>query len=435
METAKLNELEYVYEATLKALTDFSARFDNNEPFFQEIIAASFSVYGSNSRESYKNFNEIRKLLAPQINHATKNAIQPKHCPVFRSYAPDGNAAVYVDELEYSQGPTKKFTIGISLTLFKMSQGWRVVQLHVSTSSNITEEKPVLNQESNLPKKTASEPDSNLQEALDQLKAIQAQLIRQEKLASLGKLAAGIAHEIKNPLNFVINFSDLSIELLEEAFLEVAAIEKPEIKQEIISILEDVKNNLEKINQHGTRADNIVKSMLKHSRGGSGKPELVKINDLIREYVNLSFHGMRAGKKPINVSIVFELNEKTGEVPLIQEDFSRVILNLCNNAFDAMYEKLQKVEDKNTYTPQLTVKTMPEAGFIIVEIQDNGPGIPQEIKNKILQPFFTTKKGNEGTGLGLSISQDIIKAHQGKLEIFSEEGNFSRFVIKLPGIK
>ena len=280
-----------------------------------------------------------------------------------------------------------------------------------------------------------------LKETLKNLQATQSQLIQQEKLASLGQLTAGIAHEIKNPLNFVNNFSEVSLEMINEARTEVksekttafekvhtgvtdqndgAAFENVGNSGVLLSILDDIEANLITIHKHGTRADSIVKSMLHHSRGGTGKMEPTLLNPIIKEYVNLAFHGMRAGKNPINVDIVLQLDESVGEVPLIVEDFSRVILNLCNNAFDAM--RSASTSDNSIsggYTPKLTVRTHQIEKAITIEVQDNGPGIPDEIKDKILQPFFTTKKGTAGTGLGLSITNDIIKAHGGTLHISS----------------
>jgi len=297
-----------------------------------------------------------------------------------------------------------------------------------------------------------------LQKTLDDLKKTQDQLIQQEKLASLGQLTAGIAHEIKNPLNFVNNFSEVSLELVEEARDEVRS-QKAKVKREkkespleggserseqgddaisakdeasslILEILEDIEANLRKINEHGTRADGIVQSMLMHSRGGDGKMEPTDLNTLVKEYVNLSFHGMRAGKEAINVDIDLQLDETIGDVPLIAEDFSRVVLNLCNNAFDAMQGAGHKAQGARDYEPKLTVRTRSENGSAFIEIEDNGPGIPDEIKDKILQPFFTTKKGTQGTGLGLSITNDIIKAHGGSMEI-STGTSGSSFIIQL----
>lgn len=307
--------------------------------------------------------------------------------------------------------------------------------------------------------------------SLENLRATQEQLVQQEKLASLGQLTAGIAHEIKNPLNFVTNFSELSKDLLDEMIEEMnngnieAASETAQF----------IMGNLEKINSHGKRADSIVKSMLQHSRGGSGQMEPTALNPLIKEYVNLAFHGMRAGKNPINVDIRFELDEAIHEVPLLAEDFSRVVVNICNNAFDAMRDKSEKApkgrdweqhptkgkSEKNSplapasrnlgegsaspeslrerrgvlpsqsYNPKLTIRTLQTDKAVTIEFEDNGPGIPEEIKDKILQPFFTTKKGTAGTGLGMSITHDIVKAHKGDLSIKSKQGEGTTFTITL----
>jgi signal transduction histidine kinase/ligand-binding sensor domain-containing protein len=265
--------------------------------------------------------------------------------------------------------------------------------------------------------------------AYKNLKATQDQLLQQEKLASLGQLTAGIAHEIKNPLNFVNNFADVSMELIDDMREELANNNNAEA----LSLSEDIKNNLLKIHLHGTRADNIVKSMLLHSRGGSGKIEPTDLNAMIQEFSNLAFHGMRATKNPINVTITLNLEENIGKIPLYTDDFSRVILNLCNNAFDAMRDKLGSVENlTKKYSPELTITTKSHAEGVELIFADNGPGIPEEIQDKILQPFFTTKKGTEGTGLGLSITHDIIKRHNGSLTINSQLGHGTQFIIFLP---
>ena len=280
-----------------------------------------------------------------------------------------------------------------------------------------------------------------LNATLSELKTTQNQLIQQEKLASLGQLTAGIAHEIKNPLNFVNNFSEVSFEMIDEALEELAAVKTQDIafQREAIAeteaILANIKLNLTKIHEHGSRADGIVKSMLEHSRGGSGKMEPVDFNAMIKEYVNLSFHGMRASKNPIKVDIQLDLDESIGEIPLIAEDFSRVILNLCNNAFDAMRGKMTgdiRPKTVEAYNPKLTVRSKSKDNTITIEIEDNGSGIPDDIKDKILQPFFTTKKGTQGTGLGLSITNDIIKAHGGQVTIETKEHEGTTFIIQLP---
>jgi signal transduction histidine kinase len=293
----------------------------------------------------------------------------------------------------------------------------------------ITEEKALQTEKQNvILEAKVKERTMDLQKSLEDLKSTQAQLIQQEKLASLGQLTAGIAHEIKNPLNFVNNFSEVSIEMIEEIIdsrLKTQdsrrktqdtrqKTETEEIEEEI---LEDIKANLKKIHEHGSRANGIVTSMLQHSRGGTGKKEPTDLNALIKEYVNLSFHGMRAGKNPINLEIQLDLDESIGNINLIGEDFSRVLLNLCNNAFDAMRTTAE------LRPPKLTIRTKLQPEKVTIEVEDNGPGIPDEIKDKILQPFFTTKKGTEGTGLGLSITHDIVKAHGGELDIQSEPGS------------
>jgi signal transduction histidine kinase len=274
-----------------------------------------------------------------------------------------------------------------------------------------------------------SEEKQRVEETLAELKITQNQLIQHEKLASLGQLTAGIAHEIKNPLNFINNFSELSLELIGEVFEE---LEKPDNKyatENITAILQDVKQNLQKVYKHGSRADSIVKSMLMHSRGSSGVKVPTSLNTLISENVTLSFHSMRANKNPYNVSLDINLDENIGLVTVIAEDFSRVIINICNNAFDAMREKLAHSEG---YIPKLSITTSKSDNKILINIADNGPGIPEHIRDKIMQPFFTTKKGTEGTGLGLSITHDIIEVHGGELRVESKEGKGAEFTIILP---
>lgn len=294
-----------------------------------------------------------------------------------------------------------------------------------------------------------------IEEAYTELKAAQTQLIQQEKLASLGQLTAGIAHEIKNPLNFVNNFSDLSIELVEEVKEEFKKLKvDPQYEEEIEEIrdlLEDIEANQRKIFEHGSRADGIVKSMLQHSRGGTGDMKPEDLNSVIKEYVNLAFHGMRANPNPINLEIIMDFDDSFGEINMVREDFSRVVLNLCNNAFDAMREKANGKSEKSLrqpkevendkvvqgddssqgYHPKLTVRTSSDNDTVSIEIEDNGPGIPDEIRDKIMQPFFTTKRGTEGTGLGLSITNDIISAHGGTITINSKDSENEGTIVEI----
>jgi len=276
-----------------------------------------------------------------------------------------------------------------------------------------------------------------LEKSIKDYQELQEQLLLQEKLASLGQLSAGIAHEIKNPINFVNNFSELSIEYVDEIVEELQSLERNDTIAGIEDLLQDIKANLEKILLHGKRADGIVKSMLMHSRGGQGEFVPTHLNSLLQEFVNLAFHGMRAGKNPINVSFEWKLDPEVGMVSIIAEDFSRVIVNLCNNAFDAMRSKFNSLLENGgdqTFQPLLKIRTRQEKNLVVIEIEDNGAGIPEPILNRILEPFFTTKKAKEGTGLGLSITHDIVKAHKGTLAISSTEGEFTKFQITLPSI-
>ena len=265
-----------------------------------------------------------------------------------------------------------------------------------------------------------------LSKTLDDLKATQAQLIQSEKMASLGELTAGIAHEIQNPLNFVNNFSDVNKELANELEQEIDQGNYPNAK----AIAKDIKDNEEKINQHGKRADAIVKGMLQHSRSSSGKKELTDINALADEYLRISFHGLRAKDKSFNAEIKTDFDNNIGKINIIPQDIGRVILNLINNAFYAVDEK--KKQNGNGYEPTVAISTRRNNGKIEIRVADNGNGIPQKVLDKIFQPFFTTKPTGQGTGLGLSLSYDIVKAHGGEIKVVTKEGEGSDFVISLP---
>ena len=265
-----------------------------------------------------------------------------------------------------------------------------------------------------------------LEEALTELKSAQAQLIQSEKMASLGELTAGIAHEIQNPLNFVNNFSEVSNELLDEMKQEIDKGEMDEVK----AIADDVKQNLEKILHHGKRADGIVKGMLQHSRTSTGQKELTDINVLADEYLRLAYHGLRAKDKSFNATMKTDFDESIPKINVIPQDIGRVILNLITNAFYAVSER--KKLNIEGYEPVVTVSTRKFNDRITVHVKDNGTGIPQKVMEKIFQPFFTTKPTGQGTGLGLSLSYDIVKAHGGELKVETIEGEGSEFIIQLP---
>jgi signal transduction histidine kinase len=275
-----------------------------------------------------------------------------------------------------------------------------------------------------------------IEKAYAELKSTQQQLIQSEKMASLGELTAGIAHEIQNPLNFVNNFSDVNTELIDEAEREIMKGNIAEAK----NILSDVKDNEQKINHHGKRADSIVKGMLQHSRTSSGQKELTDVNNLAEEYLRLACHGLRAKDKtfnavPIAIGIKTELDASIGKIDIVPQDIGCVLLNLINNAFYAVNEKAK--QRGNDYQPTVTITTRsiePPLGGRGVQINviDNGGGIPQKILDKIFQPFFTTKPTGQGTGLGLSLAYDIVKAHGGEIKAETKEGEGSEFTVQLP---
>jgi signal transduction histidine kinase len=279
-----------------------------------------------------------------------------------------------------------------------------------------------------------NERTAELEKSLEELKSTQAQLIQSEKMASLGELTAGIAHEIQNPLNFVNNFSEVSEELIEEIQELRHKNQETRLKTEEDEILEDIKQNLEKIKHHGKRAESIVKGMLQHSRTGSGNKELTDLNALADEYLRLSYHGLRAKDKSFQADFKAELDPKLPKLEVMPQDMGRVLLNLINNAFYAVNQKRKKSQEQGegSFKPLVTVKTKKLKDAIEISVRDNGDGIPESIKSKIFQPFFTTKPTGQGTGLGLSLSYDIVKAHGGTLEVESIPGQFAQFVIILP---
>ncbi len=278
--------------------------------------------------------------------------------------------------------------------------------------------------------KNLEDAKNRIEATLSELKSAQAQLIHSEKMASLGELTAGIAHEIKNPLNFVNNFSEVSRELLDEMKIEL----KNNNAEEVIQIAEDLKQNLEKINYHGKRADSIVKGMLLHSRGTSGEKVLTNINDLLDQYVVLAYHGMRAQNKEFNITIEKDYDETMEKLNVVPQDISRVFLNIINNACYAANDR--KRNEGNNFSPLLKVSTRDLKNKVEIKIRDNGNGVPDSIREQIFNPFFTTKPTGEGTGLGLSLSYDIVtKVHHGEIKVESKEREFTEFIITLPKLQ
>ena len=280
-----------------------------------------------------------------------------------------------------------------------------------------------------------AERTNDLRRSLEDLKSTQAQLIQSEKMASLGELTAGIAHEIQNPLNFVNNFSEVNKELLSEMKDEMDKGNIDDAKE----IANDVIANEEKINHHGKRADAIVKGMLQHNRSNNGVKEPTDINSLADEYLRLAYHGLRAKDKSFNATLDTDYDETIGNINIVPQDIGRVILNLITNAFYAVDEKKKASLEKSSlqnltsqYEPTILVSTKKIGNKVEIKVADNGNGIHQKVLDKIFQPFFTTKPSGQGTGLGLSLSYDIVKAHGGKLKVETIEGEGTEFIFLLP---
>jgi signal transduction histidine kinase len=265
-----------------------------------------------------------------------------------------------------------------------------------------------------------------LENTLVELRATQSQLIHRERMASLGELTAGIAHEIQNPLNFVNNFSDVNTELADELQNEL----NNKNTDAALSISEEIKTNEKRINHHGKRADSIIKAMLQHSRSSTGEQELTDINALANEYIKLSYHGFRAKDKNFTATITTEFDNTIEKINIVPQEIGRLLLNLYNNAFYAVSEKRRGAKEDYEPTVSVTTKKLPKD--VEIKVRDNGIGIPPKISDKIFQPFFTTKPTGQGTGLGLSLSYDIIKGHGGTINVQTEEGVYTEFIITIP---
>ncbi|WP_223808739.1 sensor histidine kinase [Rufibacter hautae] len=320
----------------------------------------------------------------------------------------------------------------LSAAYQRKGQSWKAIHVHLSFPSSEQAEGeswPIdvlkaRNQE--LEEKVARRTEE-LRTSLEKLKNTQTQLIQAEKLASLGELTAGIAHEIQNPLNFVNNFSEVNAELLIELKEEIIGGNTAEA----LILAEDIHQNMGKIVHHGRRADSIVKNMLQHARQPSGEKEFVNLNALVDEYLRLSYHGLRAKDKSFNATMETDFDEAVGKVEMLPQEMGRVLLNLFNNAFYSVVEKKRVLG--TAFKPILYVATKKTESGIEIKVKDNGMGIPEEVLAKIYQPFFTTKPTGEGTGLGLSMSYDIVtKGHGGSMKAHTKEGEYAEFDILLP---
>ncbi|HEX8334611.1 MAG TPA: ATP-binding protein [Segetibacter sp.] len=437
MDAAKERLLYETYQKLLDA--SFGDKLPIN--ILDEIVAEDVMGYGTTIDEKIFAKPGVRELIRRQREQTKDLQMQSVYTPVYRRIADDENSAVIADDIVMSitvNNETVEMYVRFSVVFVYEDNKWLLVHFHGSKPENVESEKDTFGIEEWKQKneklqrlveeKTAelTKQKEELEHAMHELRSTQQQLIQSEKMASLGELTAGIAHEIQNPLNFVNNFSDVNAELLEELQEELATGNK----QEAMSLANDIKENEQKINHHGKRADAIVKGMLQHSRANAGKKEPTDINALADEYLRLSYHGLRAKDKSFNATLETDFDDSIGKINVVPQDMGRVLLNLFTNAFYEVNEKKKKLN--GAFEPTVSVRTSIVASKLQISVKDNGNGIPQKILDKIYQPFYTTKPTGEGTGLGLSLSYDIIKAHGGEMKVETKEGEGAEFIIHLP---
>ncbi len=441
MTNQKVEQLEEQYN-------NFVELIKNNYPLEKMplVIVPDIMGYGANLDEKIFSLNELYEGWRMQKEQSVGLDIQFEITPVSRRISPGENVAIYVDEIKYTltvEGVKHKNELRLSTIFEVIEDRWMCTHFHTSYGLVVTNDAwalDVAKMKNEELQRLVDERTIQLQNSILELKSTQTQLIQSEKLASLGELTAGIAHEIQNPLNFVNNFAEVSAELLLEMDTE---LDKGDI-QEAKAISADLQQNLSKINHHGQRASSIVKGMLEHSRVSTGVKEPTDLNALADEYLRLAYHGLRAKDNSFNATIETHFDPDLPLVSVIPQDIGRVLLNLINNAFYAVAERSRSTVGTSLagahapYQPTVTVSTQKTDDQIIIKVQDNGNGIPESIRDKIFQPFFTTKPTGQGTGLGLSLAYDIVvKGHGGSLEVESpiadESGKEagSLFILKL----
>ena len=399
-----------------------------------DLASLDIMGYGTTTEERVFGLEETKAmcLLGQEQRHQLEDYSYRLDI-VKKQYSNNNETAVIVSELDLSYKSNNiktELPLRISTVLFYNSEKWQIVHWHGSVgveSEGDTWHQDQWKRDKERLQKKVEEQTAELRTSIENLKSAQAQLIQSEKMASLGELTAGIAHEIQNPLNFVNNFSEVSNELIDELNEEINNGDFEEAK----AISTDLKQNIEKILHHGKRADGIVKGMLQHSRSSTGTKEPTDLNQLTDEYFRFAYHGLRAKDKSFNATLETDYDERIKHVDIIPQDIGRVILNLFTNAFYAVDEKKSKSKSVD-YKPTVSVSTEKTKDAIVIRVRDNGNGIPKKVLDKIFEPFFTTKPTGKGTGLGLSMSYDIIKAHNGKLEVNTESGAYTEFKISLP---
>ncbi len=428
MRPEDLIEVERVYSVATNIALGIKYR-DHLEDIFTDDVM----IYGTNEDEKAMDLKTFRRLVNAQKKQGKGIKFYYYRKPVFRKINEQEDCVILVEEITITMTiieTKREIPFRLTTIISKQQDSWKVIHIHGSSPQESEGDAWRINE---FEKKTAElqklvdQRTEDLKQSLENLKATQSQLIHAEKMASLGELTAGIAHEIQNPLNFVNNFSDVNTELLDEL---ITAAEKGDL-QEVADLAKDIKANEAKITHHGQRADHIVKSMLQHSRSTEGKKELTDLNQLADEYLRLAYHGMRAKDKSFNAILKTKFDKNITPIQINPQDIGRVLLNIISNAFHAVYEK-QK--NNSAYTPAVSIQTQKTAMGVEIAVSDNGYGIPKEMQEKIFQPFFTTKPTGQGTGLGLSLSYDIVKAHKGAIKVDSTPSSGSEFIIQLPYI-
>lgn len=413
-----------------------------------DLVAPDMMGFGTTIDERMFSATDLKELITRQREQSKGNKMSWTTNPAFRKIFQDGNAAVFADDVTIEitiDENTFKIFWRITCVMEYQKDKWKVLHFHSSKPESVSTEEDTYGVDAWKKRnaeleKLVKEKTSELEKSLVELKSTQALLIQSEKMAALGELTAGIAHEIQNPLNFVNNFSELSVDLARELNEEIVNLEIPEKDKEYVQdIIDDLSSNQQKINHHGKRASDIVKGMLQHSRTGSSQKESTDINALCDEYLRLAYHGLRAKDKSFNSALESQFDPNLPMIDVISQDIGRVILNIINNAFYAVSARIKIEEagsmaDGKKYEPKVSVSTAKVGDMIEVKIKDNGTGIPDHVKEKIFQPFFTTKPTGEGTGLGLSLSYDIVKSHGGELQVESKHGEGTEFKIYLPTI-
>ena len=428
--TTRENLLEIAYQK----VKDVGIIGDLPLSIIEDVIDKDIMAFGTTFDENFFSRTAFKKMIERQREQSAQLNIKWTFSPLSHRIVNEGNVAIFVDDVSAvitAGNETIDLYIRMTLVFEFIKDKWMLLHIHASKPENAESEKDTFGidewkQKNAELEKLVEERTKDLKKSLRDLKETQAQLIQSEKMASLGELTAGIAHEIQNPLNFVNNFSEVNKELVDELQQELKAGKI----DDAIEISNDIKANEEKINHHGKRADAIVKGMLQHSRSSSGSKEPTDINALADEYLRLAYHGLRAKDKTFNATMKTDFDKSIGNVNIIPQDIGRVILNLITNAFYVVNEKKQQMKDG--YEPTVTISSKKVGDKIEVSVTDNGNGIPQNIVDKIFQPFFTTKPTGQGTGLGLSLSYDIIKAHGGELKVETKENEGTTFIIQLP---